>query len=559
LSGVPTLFCEAEGNIMGGDKRESQMNPAQSETSGMLGNSMRENRETSLASGSSKPDRLEKAMSDETSTHASEGSDERVVPAKRTNNGEQSLAESVEGSRSTKRNTEENRTLRTQDREGVSPGLQRVREAARGDPKQKFTALLHHVTTDRLRESYDSLKRKAAPGVDGVTWTQYGEGVEEQLQDLHDRIHRGAYRAQPSRRIYISKEDGRQRPLGIAALEDKVVQQAVVTVLNQIYEEDFLGFSYGFRPGRSQHDALDSLAAGLKRKKVNWVLDLDVRGFFDNMSHEWLVKFIEHRIADRRIVRLIQKWLKAGVSEEGEWKETTVGTPQGAVVSPLLANIYLHYVFDLWVNRWRQKTAQGDMIVVRYADDAVLGFEHRTEAEAFLEQLRERMGKFGLELHPEKTRLIEFGRFAANNRKRRGERKPETFDFLGFTHMCGKARKGGWFQVRRQTVKKRLRSKLQAVKQELRKRWHERIADTGDWLRPVVQGYFNYHAVPGNFKALQTFRREVARGWLEALRRRSQRHRFTWERIRPILDRYLPLPRILHPEPTRRFDAKYSR
>jgi len=522
-------------------------------------NSMRENRETPQASGSGTPDRLEKATSYTTSMHAGGESDEQVVPAKRSNKEERSSAESVEGSCSTKGNTEETHTCRTQGREHVSQGLGGVREAARRDRKQKFTALLHHVTVDLLRDSYYSLKRQAAPGVDGVTWEQYGEGLEERVKDLHDRIHRGAYRAQPSRRTYIPKADGRQRPLGIAALEDKVVQQAVVTVLNEIYEEDFVGFSYGFRPGRKPHDALDALAVGLRRKKVNWVLDLDVRGFFDTVSHEWLVQFVEHRIADRRILRLIQKWLKAGVSEEGEWTETQVGTPQGAVVSPLLANIYLHYVFDLWVNQWRRKSARGDLIVVRYADDAVLGFEHRAEAEAFLEQLRERMRKFGLELHPEKTRLIEFGRFAENNRKRRGEGKPATFDFLGFTHICGKTRKGHWFTVRRQTVAKRLRSKLQAVRQELRKRWHERIAETGDWLRSVVQGYFNYHAVPGNFRALQTFRRELARAWLAALRRRSQRHRLPWARFRSILDRYLPLPRILHPEPGVRFDARYPR
>ena len=544
---------------MSDDKREPLTNPAQSETPGMSGNSMRENRETPRVSGGNTPDRLEKATSYKTSMHAGGESDEQVVPAKRSNNGEQSLTEGVEGSCSTKGNTEEAHTCRTQGREHVSQGLGGVREAARRDKKQKFTALLHHVTAGLLRDSYYSLKKQAAPGVDGVTWQQYGEGVEERLQDLHNRVHRGAYRAQPSRRIYIPKADGRQRPLGIAALEDKIVQQAVVTVLNQIYEEDFLGFSYGFRPGRSQHDALDALNVGLRRKKVNWVLDLDVRGFFDNVSHEWLVKFVEHRIADRRIIRLIQKWMKAGVSEEGEWTETKVGTPQGAVASPLLANIYLHYVFDLWVNQWRRKWAHGDMIVVRYADDAVLGFEHRNEAEAFLEQLQERMRKFGLELHSEKTRLIEFGRFAEDNRKRRGEGKPETFDFLGFTHICGKTRKGNWFTVRRQTVKKRLRSKLQAVRQELRKRWHERIAETGDWLRSVVQGYFNYHAVPGNFAALQTFRREIAWAWLEALKRRSQRHRLPWERFRSITDRYLPLPRILHPQPGVRFDARYPR
>ena len=310
---------------------------------------------------------------------------------------------------------------------------------------------------------------------------------------------------------------------------------------------------------RSQHQALDALSVGLRRKKVNWVLDLDIRGFFDNLSHEWLEKFVEHQVADRRILRLIRKWIKAGVSEEGEWKETKVGTPQGAVISPLLANIYLHYVFDLWVQQWRQQVARGDMLVVRYADDAVLGFEHRTEAEKFLEQLRERMAKFGLELHSEKTRLIEFGRFAASNREKRGEGKPASFDFLGFTHLCGKTWKGGWFTVKRRTVKKRMRSKLQAVKQELRQRWHDPIVKTGEWLGAVVRGYFQYHAVPGNFVALQTFRREVARLWLHAIRRRSQRHSFPWERFRPILDRFLPLPKILHPEPGLRFDARHSR
>lgn len=526
----------------------------------MSGNSMRENRETPLVPGSNKSGRLEKAMSYTASTNASGESDERVVPAKHPNKGVASPAEGVEGSRSTKGNTEEAHTHRTQSRGRVSQGLGGVRAAARRDKKQKFTALLHHVTTDLLRDSYYRLKRNAAPGVDGVTWQQYGVGLEERLSDLQDRIQRGAYRAQPSRRTYIPKADGRQRPLGIAALEDKIVQQAVVTVLNQIYEEDFLGFSYGFRRGRSQHDALDALAVGLRRKKVNWVLDLDVRGFFDHVAHEWLVKFLEHRIADRRILRLIQKWLKAGALEGGEWIETEAGTPQGAVASPLLANIYLHYVLDLWVNQWRRKWAHGDVIVVRYADDAVLGFEHRRDAEAFQEQLGERMRKFGLELHSEKTRLIEFGRFAEDNRKRRGEGKPETFDFLGFTHICGKTRKGGWFQVRRQTIQKRLRMKLQAVRQELRRRWHERIAETGRWLRSVVQGYFNYHAVPGNFVALKTFRREVARAWLAALRRRSQRHRLTWERFKElVVDRFLPRPRILHPYPGVRFDASHPR
>lgn len=465
----------------------------------------------------------------------------------------------MEGRRLTKRNSDEDRTHRTPSRTECVPGLERVRAAARRDKKQKFTALLHHVNVELLRASYDSLNKSAAPGVDEMTWRQYGEGLEDRLQDLHTRIHRGGYRAQPSKRKYIAKEDGRQRPLGIAALEDKIVQQAVVTVLQQVYEEDFLEFSYGFRPGRGQHDALDALVVGIKRKKVNWILDVDIRGFFDNMDHEWLMKMVEYRIADRRILRLIGKWLKAGVSEEGQWQESRVGTPQGAVASPMLANLYLHYALDLWVNQWHEKTAQGDMIVVRYADDMVLGFERWTEAEAFLEQMRERLRKFGLELHPEKTRLIEFGRFAAENRERRGEGKPETFNFLGLTHICGKSRKGGWFKVQRQTIKKRMCSKLQDIGQKLRKRMHEKVTDIGKWLKSVVMGYFNYHAVPGNMRALRAFRREIGCLWLQTLRRRSQRYRMTWRRFSPLITQYLPLPRILHPYPEVRFDAKHSR
>lgn len=459
----------------------------------------------------------------------------------------------------TKRNSDENRTHRTPSRTECVPGLERVRAAARRDKQQKFTALLHHVNVELLWDSYNSLNRSAAPGVDAMTWKQYGEGVEGRIQDLHDRIHRGGYRAQPSKRKYIAKEDGRQRPLGIAALEDKIVQQAVVTVLNQVYEEDFLGYSYGFRPGRSQHDALDALTVGITRKKVNWILDADIRGFFDNMSQEWLMKFVEYRIADPRILRLIGKWLKAGVSEEGQWQESRVGTPQGAVASPLLANLYLHYAFDLWAKQWREQKAQGDMIIVRYADDIVLGFEHRGEAAAFLKQMGERLREFGLELHPEKTRLIEFGRFAAEDRKGRGEGSPETFNFLGFTHMCGKNQKGGWFQVKRKTIKKRLRSKLQALKQELQQRRHEKISVTGKWLRAVVLGYLNYHAIPGNMRALRTFVNEVSREWLQALRRRSQRHRMNWTRFRLILNQYLPRPRILHPYPEVRFTVQHSR
>jgi RNA-directed DNA polymerase len=441
----------------------------------------------------------------------------------------------------------------------VSQGLRGVRQAARDKKQERFTALLHHVTTNLLRDSFFALKRQAAPGVDGVTWKEYGTGLEGRLADLHSRIHRGAYRARASRRVYIAKADGRQRPLGIAALEDKIVQQAVVTVLNEIYEVDFQGFSYGFRPGRGPHQALDALSVGLHRRRVNWVLDSDIRGFFDQISHEWAVKFIEHRVGDSRIVRLIRKWLKAGVSEDGQWSETKVGTPQGAVVSPLIANIYLHYVFDLWVEVWREKVARGDVIVVRYADDLVVGFEHRFEAVRFLEEFRERLAKFGLELHPEKTRLVEFGRFAASNRERRGEGKPETLTFLGFTHYCGKRRKDGAFTVWRETAKKRMAAKLLAIKAELTRRRHEPTAKVGEWLQKVTTGYYRYHAVPGNSHRLKVFRHRLCRLWRLVLIHRSQRHRGSWRRLNPLLDRWIPYPRVLHPYPMARFDATHPR
>ncbi len=434
-----------------------------------------------------------------------------------------------------------------------------MREAAQRDKGLRFTTLLHHVNEQLLLDSFYLLKRQAAPGVDGVTWREYETEVETRISDLHDRIHRGAYRAQPSRRVFIPKPDGRQRPLGIAALEDKVVQQAVATVLNQVYEEDFASFSYGFRPGRKAHDALDALAAGIQMKKVSWILDADIKGFFDNISHEKLMELIELRIADRRVQRLIRKWLTAGVSEEGQWSETKVGTPQGAVISPLLANIYLHYALDQWAEEWRRKFAWGDVMIVRYADDFVLGFQHRREAERFLEQLQKRMAEYGLELHSEKTRLIEFGRFAAKDRKRRGAGKPETFDFLGFTHICGTIWKSGKFTVKRKTMSRRLSAKLKSVKAELRRRMHAPIAETGKWLQQVVRGYFNYHAVSGNLPQLQTFRRQTARHWLFTLRRRSQRSRWTWERFETLACRFLPEPAVLHPHPMERFRARYPR
>jgi RNA-directed DNA polymerase len=453
----------------------------------------------------------------------------------------------------------EERTDPTQSRAAVSQGLHGVREAARRDKGLKFTALLHHVHERLLLDSFYLLKKEAAPGVDDITWKEYEQGVEERIADLHGRVHRGAYRAQPSRRVYIPKPDGRQRPLGIAALEDKIVQQAVATVLHQIYEEDFLGFSYGFRPRRGAHDALDALSAAIMTKKVSWILDADIRGFFDNISHAKLIELVGIRIADRRIIRLIQKWLKAGVSEDGQWSETKIGTPQGAVISPLLANIYLYYVLDQWVLEWRGKYAAGDVVIVRYADDFVLGFQHRKEAERFLEQLRKRLADYGLELHSDKTRLIQFGRFAAKDRSREGKGKPETFDFLGFTHICGTIHKSGKFTVHRKTVGKRMTAKLRSIREELRRRMHQPIAETGEWLRQVVRGYFRYHAVPGNLPRLEAFRQQIARHWRCTLRRRSQRSRWTWERFEILMARYLPRPSVLHPYPLARFYAKHPR
>jgi RNA-directed DNA polymerase len=413
----------------------------------------------------------------------------------------------------------------TNDNVHISSGFQTLAETVPSSPpggcatssqskeEREVHRLLHHVSVELLRDSFYALKRQAAPGVDGMKWKEYEAGLEDRIKDLHSRVHRGAYRAQPSRRVYIPKADGRQRPLGIAALEDKIVQQAVVTILNEIYEVDFLGFSYRSRPGRSQHQALDALVVGIERRRVNWVLDADIRGFFDNVDHDWILRFLQHRVADRRILRLIQKWLKAGVSEDGIWSETKVGTPQRAVVSPLLANIYLHYVFDLWVEAWRKKCARGHVIVLRYVDDTVMGFEHRDEAERFLRDMGERLRRFGLELHPNKTRMMEFGRHAARNQKQRGEKKPESFYFLGFTHLCRKTSKQGRFMVLRKTTGKQMRAKLRQIKQLLLARKHEPVQQTGEWLRSVVQGYFNYHAVPGNGRRMGKFREQVQHYW----------------------------------------------
>lgn len=438
-------------------------------------------------------------------------SDSSIVPGKSPNNAQEGAAEAMEGRGLTEGNSTECDVLRTQSRVGTPSALERVRQAAQRDRRQRFTALLHHVyDVERLKTAYRALKRDAAPGIDGQTWQYYGGDLEANLQDLSDRLKRDAYRAKPVRRAYIPKADGRQRPLGVPTLEDKIVQRALVEVLDAIYETDFLGFSYGFRRGRNPHQAVDALSAGLMTRKVNWVLDADIRGFFDTLDHEWLVKFIEHRVADQRVVRLIQKWLVAGVLEDDEWTRSEAGTVQGGSVSPLLANVYLHYVFDLWVHRWRRTEVRGDVIVVRYADDFVVGFEHRHEAEQFLEALRERFATFGLALHPDKTRLIEFGRFADRNRRRRGVGKPETFDFLGFTHSCSKTRKGG-FTVRRHTMRKRFRAKLKAVKAELWHRMHWPVPEQGAYVRAVVLGHMHYYGVPGNQSGIRAVRWQVAR------------------------------------------------
>jgi group II intron reverse transcriptase/maturase len=494
--------------------------------------------------------------------HEREKSDPAIGAGKPTNKAEApsvaDAAEPVEQRAGTKGNASEQSTHRTQGRERVSQALERVRKAARLRKKEKLTALLHHINVDVLREAFFALKRDAAPGVDGLTWRTYETDLDLKLTDLLSRVDGAAYRALPSRRTYIPKADGKQRPLAVAALEDKIVQRATVAVLNCIYEEDFLGFSYGFRPKRGQHDALDALCVGITTRKVNFILDTDVRSFFDEVSQEWLVRFVEHRIGDPRIIRLIRKWLKAGVLEDGIVTVSDKGTGQGSVISPLLANIYLHYCFDLWAERWRRHEATGDMIIVRYADDIVVGFEHEADARRFWDAMRKRLEEFSLSLHPDKTRLIEFGRHAADRRAKAGLGKPETFKFLGFIFICGRSRKGR-FLLKRKTRRDRMRAKLEEIKKELRRRMHQPVPDQGRWLAQVIRGYFGYHAVPTNFPALSAFRHHIRRLWLRTLRRRSQKDRFSWERITKLADDFLPLPKILHPWPSVRFAVTHPR
>jgi RNA-directed DNA polymerase len=523
---------------------------------------MHENREISSVADRQRNSPVGKGRTGRTTnTNAGEKSDCPVVPMKFVNKAKEKqakAAERMEGREQTKENTSQTYTPPAQNGRGVSQGLEGVRQVAKERKREKFTTLLHHLTIELLRRSYLELSRDAAPGVDGVTWEQYGKGLEDRLVGLHSRIHRGGYRAKPSKRIYLKKPDGRQRPIGIAAMEDKVVQQAVVTILNAIYEVDFRGFSYGFRPGRSPHDALDALSVGIQRKKVNWILDMDIRSFFDRMSHEHTMEMVQERIADKRIHRLLQKWMKAGVIEEGEWTETTVGTPQGAVISPLLANIYLHYVFDQWLEQWRKQSATGDVIAVRYADDAVLGFQNRKDAERFLKEFGKRLADYGLELHADKTKLIEFGRFATENRQRRKEGKPESFTFLGLVHTCGTTQRG-YFQVWRITERKRMESKLQEVKQELRRQMHAPISTVGEWLGSVTRGFYQYHGVPGNYTSLERFRHRLRQYWQQVLKRRSQTGKVGADRMTRLVDYWLPKPRIMHPYPKDRFDATHPR
>jgi len=479
-------------------------------------------------------------------------SDKPIVPEKGANKGQgrPCPAERSQGRGLAKGNLGGQTRFWTQGQLDLHHALDRIREVARRDKDERFTALWHHVyNVNRLRQAYFALKRSASPGVDNVTWHRYGETLEESLKDLSTRLRRGSYKARPVKRIYIPKPDGRERPIGITALEDKIVQRATVEVLGAVYEEEFKGFSYGFRPGRSQHNALDAVTVGIEQRKISWVLDADIQGFFDTINHDWLMQFIEHRIADRRMHRHIKKWLNAGVLEDQRGRKSEEGTPQGGVISPLLANIYLHYVLDLWVQQWRKKTARGQVIIVRYADDFVVGFQYKDDAERFHSELRERLAKFSLTLHPDKTRLIEFGRFADDNRRRRGSGKPETFNFLGFTHICGKTRRGK-FCVLRQTMAKKKRAKLAALTEEMRRRMHHPIRETGPWLRTVLLGHYQYYGVPRNGRALSAFRHRVIAIWRKALRRRSQKHkRITGKYMDILADRWLPPPRITHPYP----------
>jgi len=504
--------------------------------------------------------RSEKACGCNPGMYAKGKSDREIVSMKQANNSTQPhvkcgqpLEEPVEKRALTKGNSDQPTVTSTQKLGSALSGLGRIREAAKRNPQLQFTNLMHHINKETLYKSYWSLKRNAASGIDEMTWSEYGQGLEKRILKLYDNVQSGRYRAKPSLRTWIPKSDGKKRPIGIAALEDKVVQQALMWVFQSIYENDFLGFSYGGRPGRNQHNALDALYVAITQKKVSWVLDADIRSFYDAVDHGWLLKFLEHRITDQRILRLVRKFLRAGVSEDGEWSKTVVGTPQGAVISPVLANIYLHYGLDLWVNKWRKQNARGEVYIVRFVDDFVMGFQFRSDAELFKKELSNRLANFELELHDEKTRLVEFGRFAAQNRKARGLGKPETFDFLGFTHICSRTRKNRRFSLMRKTITKRLGAKAKEVRNVLKRMRHKPVPEQGKWLCSVVRGHFNYYGVPGNVRALQAFRTLVNKAWLHALRGRSQKGKnLTWERMAKLIRVWIPGVRVCHPYPNQR-------
>ena len=530
----------------------------------MCGHSLRENRDTSERSLPGfeviRAEAAGKVKSQAPDVGVTEESDGNKVPGKSPNKGYEVPAEAMEGKTPTKRNLKQEAASRIQGREFASNGLDRVRQRAEADKSVRFNNLFHLLKADLLRESFYELKRNAAPGLDEVTWRDYERTLDNRLLELERELHQGSYRATPAKRAYITKEDGRQRPLGIQAVEDKVVQQACVTILNAVFEPKFCGYSYGSRPGRSQHDALDALYVGVSRRKINWILDCDIEGFFDNLSHARLLDFIGERVADKRMLRLIQKWLRVGWMEDGTRHPGTIGTPQGSVISPLLANIFLNVVMDRWATEWRRAKAKGDVIIVRYVDDAVFGFQHEADGRAFLVALREQVEANELKLHPTKTRLFEFGRFAASNRRERGRGKPETFDFLGFTHICAVNRMNK-FCILRKTIQKRLRRKLKEIGTELNRRMHDALGNVGAWLASVVRGFTNYHAVPGNMQAPREFYTQVSRLWRWAIRRRSHKAkgRWTWERFYRLQQQWLPRPRLVHPFPSVRFDAKYSR
>ena len=521
---MPTPLSEAEGNSPQIEKardvgKRRGRGPSACEETSRIGTG----RSQHSAEKDGEPQRAEKIARSEAAMHGVGKSKQAIVSQKRSNEPDISevdlwggWTETVERRACVKRNPDEQSMSRTQSRKhDMSHALERVRQRAKQDRKVRFTALLHHLSIEALRAAFQRLKVQAAAGVDGLSWKTYSAELEDNLRRLHQRLQRGSYWPVPARRVYIPKADGRQRPLGIAALEDKILQSALCEVLNAIYETDFVGFSYGFRPGRNQHQALDAIVVGIS-KKVNWVLDADIHGYFDTIDHQWLQRFLQHRIGDQRV----------------------------------------HYVFDLWVEQWRKRYAQGEVMVVRYADDFIVGFQDQWDAQRFRVDLKERMEKFALSLNEGKTRLIEFGRYANERRKKRNEGKALTFDFLGFTHICSKASTGK-LQILRRTIRKRRNAKLQAISEQLRYRREEPIVEQGLWLRRVLDGYYRYHAVHGNLRVLGAIRTAIAQRWYRSLRRRSHKRKLTWKKMHLHVTRWLPQPKVLHPWPEERFFARH--